>query len=71
MQVDVFFLYCMCLFYSLEGVIVVSKSHGSLKTSLGAFGRNAYSLTGHMLLGMDIQLGGQTSALASFVQPRF
>jgi hypothetical protein len=71
MQVDVFFLRCMCLFYSLEGVLVASKSHGGLKTPLGAFGRNAYSLTGRMLSGRDIWLGGQTSALASFVQPRF
>ena len=38
MQVDVFFLRCMCLSYNLEEVIVVSKSHRGLKTPLRAFG---------------------------------
>ena len=70
LHVDVFSLRCMCLFYNLEGVMVTSRLHGSLKTSLRALGRNAYSLTRHMLLGTNIRLGGQTSALAPFMQLR-
>ena len=29
---DVIFLYCMCQFYYLKGVVVALRSHGSLKT---------------------------------------
>ena len=70
LHVDVFSLCCMCQLYSLEGVLVASRLHGSLETPLGAFGRNAYSLIGCMLLGTNLRLGSQISALASFVQPR-
>jgi hypothetical protein len=70
MHVDLFFLRCMCLFYSLEGVMVASRFNRSLKTPLGAFGQNAYSLTRCTLSGTDVQSGGQTSALAPFVQPK-